>query len=140
MITSFPATPKERVKYAMAFASRYLANVSSDKITVSLKGKDKVETLYIWTALMVMGERSVSPGINPQKIRFDQNAIKNYCFDDADQLGGWFSRFSSTSLYETSFKQHITPDMLVISKTAPLFVDIDGKLSQEEQERLYKER
>lgn len=90
---------------------------NSKHLTFTLDGPPAILP-YLWTAAMIFGSDSV--------VKFDHKVLKlsfNSTFNFKAELG-WFSRFSKTSLYERVFKHHITPDMLIISDSAPLYEDV----------------
>ena len=119
-----PYSGSAQVKYAMAYASRYLANNETPSLKQScflweLGKTDLWDTKILWTALMVFGET----------YKFDHNSIKTHFEEDISRERGFFSRYSTSSLYETEFKQHLEPYMLTISKDAELYDGISGLLS-----------
>ncbi|MBA2650774.1 MAG: hypothetical protein H0U73_00685, partial [Tatlockia sp.] len=120
----FPEEPSARVKFAMAFANFSLGDIEcpSEEYPFSLRRfYDKEEFCkYLWTAYLVFG-------INHPKYPFDHKSIDASFPFKSKELGGYWSTFSSTSLYETIFKHHLTKDMLVLTENPEFFVGISSQ-------------
>lgn len=121
-LDAFPKEPAARVRYAMKKAGLFLINYDkppSRENLIKLNGEDPDELAYMWTALMVFGERL--PGMY-----FDSSAIKIgslfSAFDKTKELGSVGYRFSKDSLYERVFKYFLTEEMIQLPKK-PLFLD-----------------
>lgn len=122
-LNTFPEDPAARVKLAMAMASSMIAHAKepiTEKNCIYLSGEELIAVRYLWTALVVLGSRH-------KEWKFDHKAIKIRRSDYSDDVKkelGWFSTFSSESLYETEFKQRLTDDMFVITKYPQAYSEV----------------
>lgn len=130
----FPENIAQKVKFSMAFASNYLAKRGTklEKTSVVIRGHETFAK-FIWTALMVFGEQ-YKPKFGNEVVDLNETLFRQ------DKEIGYFSTFSKSSLYETQFKQHITPDMLQISKSVALYHDIPASEDIKEQQNLKKKQ
>lgn len=92
---------KAKVEFAIAVATQLLANMDgppSKENPIRLAGTKPEELQYIWTALVILGEKT-------PKMKFDSDAIRvnarTTVFDPAEQKG--FFGYASNSLYKTVF-------------------------------------
>ena len=102
--------PLEKIKYSMALALLLLREFPEDKSNkndIRLGGPRK-ESLYIWTALVIVTKENPKHGIDASRIK---DMWDSKFFDS--EIGGWFSwsGFSKTSLYEREFKKYVTKAM-----------------------------
>ncbi|MGC1181555.1 hypothetical protein [Legionella sp.] len=104
-VGKMPEDPKSRVNYWMAYAIKSivgsLPKIPSTENPIRIKNSSALESQYVWTSLMLLGS------ILPDK--FDHHAIwvlSANGFAPGSEIG-YFSRFSSKSLYETTFKRYI---------------------------------
>ncbi|MDF2940559.1 MAG: hypothetical protein K0R66_1201, partial [Gammaproteobacteria bacterium] len=121
--SEIPNTPADRVNYFMGYAIIGIAGVTPTPTNqLIINGQDHDHTIkakYIWTALMLLG--SILPH------RFDHRSISNWgdgwkeFEQEIKHEMGYFSRFSSTSLYETEFKKHLNKDQIKYYLTS--FID-----------------
>ncbi len=103
-----PELVKARIEYALAMASQLLAGSSGtpsrDK-PVILRGANAEELRYLWTAVMIIGEKV-------PYMKFDHHAIQvqSTKFHPKDEMSGFFSfgNFNKKSCYETYFKPHMS--------------------------------
>jgi len=136
----FPSDPAEKVKFSMAYISRYLAaqkEPPNKDRAVQIRGSNIEEAHFFWTALMVFGQ-------NTPNMKFGSDAIKNYVYGFNEHelesvFMGFGEKFRSTSLYETIFKRYLTPAMLKISASAALYEGISGLVTIDEQLRQKKQ-
>lgn len=138
---SFPKENAERVRYAMAWASRFFAGhpgiIPSKDNYIKIMFQNAEEEKYIWTAFMAFG-------MSTPHLRFKSNALqpRNFGFLPWLELEPnflwWGEKFSKTSLYETVFKKYLTKEMFIISDNAAFYEGISGKLSMKEQQELYR--
>lgn len=100
-----PKTTSDQVNCFMAYAIKMLAPLRSvseaNQLVLNSSAKRLQSIYYVWTSLMVLGE------ILPHQ-RFNHKSIKVWTagFTQEPELG-FFSRFSSNSLYEREFKKHL---------------------------------
>ena len=104
-VGKMPGDPKSRVNYWMAYAIKSIAGslpkIPSKENPIRISGPNPLEAQYVWTSFMLLGS------ILPDK--FDHHAIWVLSANGFEPRGevGYFSRFSSKSLYETAFKQYV---------------------------------
>ncbi|KTD18300.1 hypothetical protein [Legionella jordanis] len=95
--------PESLFEYALVMASRMLLSLNkapSLKEPVLLFGGDKKLLPYLWTALVVLGEKSAL-----MKFGIKEIAIVTPCFSAAQEMLNK-KEFKTTSLHETFFKDH----------------------------------
>ncbi|KTD23911.1 hypothetical protein [Legionella maceachernii] len=125
----FPKTPSARVKFAMAIANLYLVNKEppSEEHPIVIEIRNTGETSkivrYLWTAFMVFGKNHPHAPFNHKAI-----VVHDCTFSEDKELGGFWSTFSKVSLYETEFKHHLHPSMLVLSENPELFEGISNEV------------
>ncbi|MGE3920322.1 MAG: protein kinase [Gammaproteobacteria bacterium] len=118
-LSEFPEAPADRVKFAMAAASRLIANttkkISKDNPIV-LSGQMEEQLMYLWTAIVVFAYQS--------SCKFDVKhiIIRSTAWNCGKELN-MFGYFTKKSCYETKFKQYLQPYMLEISKDTPYFAN-----------------
>lgn len=96
---------KAKVDYAMVVATQLLATMDrppSKDNPLRLRGANEEQLKYIWTALVVLGEKTPNMKFGPDAIR----VVNDHIFNPKAQLGWGWSNFSKSSLYETVFKKH----------------------------------
>ncbi len=127
-----PTSLADKANYYMAFTIKAMATgdrpLSPPDNMFVINGPDSATIRYVWTSAMLLG--SLLPN------KFDHRSIyNNSIFNEKPEMG-WFARFSSSSLYETAFKQYLNEDairrFLMYSTTEA----VDAK--QFEAERLAK--
>ncbi|MGC1181383.1 ankyrin repeat domain-containing protein [Legionella sp.] len=104
-VGKMPEDPKSRVNYWMAYAIKSIAGslpkIPSKENPIKIKGPNPLEAQYVWTSFMLLG--SILPA------KFDHHSIWVLSANGFEPRGeiGYFSRFSSKSLYETAFKHYL---------------------------------
>lgn len=98
----------DRANYFMAFIIKSIAGGPAREISAKNKlivSGEPISARYAWTSAMLLG--SVLPN------KFNHNSIENYSkgFDEKPEMG-FFSRFSSASLYETNFKKYLNEGVI----------------------------
>ena len=143
----FPSDPAARVKYAMATFSRFFSEhnmqIPTQEQPLRLHYPDYDKAMYMWTACVVFGQNIPNMQFGSYAVICGSklhNDFLLYRKEVEPSFLWWGERFKSTSFYETTFKHHLTPDMLVISKTAALYNDIPGTFTIEEQHELKKKQ
>ncbi|MDR3503756.1 MAG: hypothetical protein P4L79_14350 [Legionella sp.] len=94
-----------KVDYAMVVATQLLATMDrppSKDNPLRLRGTNKEQLEYIWTALVVLGEKTPNMKFGPDAIR----VVNDHIFNPKSQLGWGWSNFSKDSVYEQVFKKH----------------------------------
>ena len=92
--------PKEKILYAFAMASKMLADLKqnpSAKNQITLNGYDKEGLEFLFTALMVLGDKS------DMKFNKDAIRVRSLVFDAKNETGK-VMRYSSNSCYNKHFK------------------------------------
>lgn len=95
------ALNEARVNFSMAMATQILATMDSPptkKNPLRLQGVNKGELAYLWTALVILGEKG-------SKMRFSSDALVTGAAFELSTQKGWFG-FTKDSLYNTVFKKH----------------------------------
>ncbi|MFJ1269824.1 hypothetical protein ACD661_14775 [Legionella lytica] len=96
---------KAKVDYAMIVATQMLATMDrppSKDNPLRLRGKNAEQLQYIWTALVVLGEKTPHMKFSPEAIR----VVNDHVFNPKAQLGWGWSNFAKDSLHEKVFKKH----------------------------------
>lgn len=123
----FPKTPSARVRFAMAIANLYLVNKAppseEQPIVIEIRNTGTKIVRYLWTAFMVFGKNHPHAPFNHKAI-----VVHDCTFSEDKELGGFWSTFSKVSLYETEFKHHLHPSMLVLSENPELFEGISNEV------------
>ncbi|MBA2652290.1 MAG: DUF5617 domain-containing protein [Tatlockia sp.] len=124
--------PAACVRYAMAMVSSELFKMKGTPTKdnkIHVKGGHFRGSRYLWTALMVFGNRHPS-------MKFGNESIFLHGFEFFPQNELDSGAFSKESLYETVFKHHLTEDMLVVTEFPRAFecIPINAGLTIEEQE------
>jgi ankyrin repeat protein len=123
----FPETDAERVKYSMAFMN-FMINIKwpSDKdpfiLTDNFNNLDELK--YLWTAFMVFSMHDPHQSFSSKAIYVNSGQ-----WMPKEELRGfwqWNNPFTSDSFYETTFKHHLTEDMLILKKHPELYVGISS--------------
>ncbi|WP_058533575.1 AAA family ATPase [Legionella saoudiensis] len=99
------ALEKAKVDYAMVVATQLLATMDrppSKENPLRLRGANEEQLKYIWTALVVLGEKNPHMHFGPEAIK----VVNEHIFNPKTQLGWGWSNFSKDSLYEKTFKKH----------------------------------
>ncbi|MDR3478371.1 MAG: ankyrin repeat domain-containing protein [Gammaproteobacteria bacterium] len=109
----FPLTSENRTNFSIALSIQSLAQmkfIPSPKNKIKISSGNATQQRYVWTALMFMGsilaEKFDDKAIETDELDFYSILDKNSYFDPNKEIG-WFSKFSSSSLYKTSFKDQI---------------------------------
>lgn len=92
-----------RVNFAMVMATQALSTLDSPPTKdrpIVLRGKNEEELKYLWTALIILGEK------NP-RLKFGSDAVhvRSIEFNPASEKGTLWG-YSGNSLYNTAFKEH----------------------------------
>jgi hypothetical protein len=96
---------KAKVDYAMVLATQLLATMDrppSKDNPLRLRGKNEEQLKYIWTALVILGEKTPNMKFGPDAIR----VVNDHIFNPKAQLGWGWSNFAKDSLHEQVFKKH----------------------------------
>ncbi|CAM4472297.1 MAG: hypothetical protein LEGION0403_FIIPPAGN_01430 [Legionella sp.] len=126
---------KAKVDYAMVVATQLLATMDrppSKDSPIRLRGKNEEQLKYIWTALVVLGEKTPNMKFGPEAIR----VVNEHIFNPKAQLGWGWSNFSKDSLYEKVFKKHsagVTTAIEASKEQASERLDRKGTPKSEEQ-------
>jgi hypothetical protein len=93
-----------RVNYAMVMVTQALSTLDAPPTKdrpIELSGTDKEVLKYLWTALIILGEK------NP-RLKFGSDAVRvsPIEFNPAVSEKGTLWGYSSNSLYNTAFKEH----------------------------------
>jgi hypothetical protein len=88
-VSKFPTAAEDRAVFAMAFANQILrdrdANPALKNHPIVLRQGTPEQLAYVWTALMLIGEKNPELNINKKTIRVDSNKFKP---DDAINMFG----------------------------------------------------
>lgn len=96
------AAVKARCQYALAMANQLLANAKpSPESPIYIQGDNEEQMMYLWTAVMIVGER----------LNFDHKSIVviSSTFDASQQVG-LVTRYGMYSVYNQAFKKF--PELL----------------------------
>jgi hypothetical protein len=95
---------KARIEFSMTMASEILASMEGPPTKskpLRLYGANEEEMRYLWTALVVLGEKDPKMKFGPEAIKLDKYGDNN--FDPSTEMGRFWG-YSDDSLY-TKFKQ-----------------------------------
>ncbi|KTD57255.1 hypothetical protein [Legionella shakespearei] len=95
---------KARIEFSMTMAAEILASMEGPPTKskpLRLYGANEEEMRYLWTALVVLGEKDPKMKFGPEAIKLDKYGDNN--FDPSQEMGRFWG-YSNESLY-TKFKQ-----------------------------------
>ncbi|CAM2858183.1 hypothetical protein [Legionella worsleiensis] len=110
---------KAKMDFSLALAAEALASFGTPPTKekpLRLYGADQEQMRYLWTALIILGEKNPQMNITPETISLDR--FGNNSFDPAKEKSsflGFSTGFSKNSLYH-QFKEEMKADKKRISK------------------------
>ncbi|BCA96633.1 hypothetical protein TUM19329_29940 [Legionella antarctica] len=136
-VTSFPPAtdPNGRVAYSVAMVTQLLAGLKeppSPKNPIILRGENSEQLEYLWTALMIIGDKSPQMKFGPETIK----VASSKHFNPDKEMGQGAEKFSSNSCYKKSFEKCPQLDTLV-ADVAKLTSDKFGH--KENQQKVYSQ-
>ncbi len=113
-VTSFPPAtdPNGRVAYSVAMVTQLLAGLKeppSAKNPIILRGENSEQLEYLWTALMIIGDKSPQMKFGPETIKISSSKH----FNPDKEMGQGAEKFSPDSCYKKNFETCPQLNMLV---------------------------